>query len=229
MTAPSAPSPTQAAGAGPGRRRDRRIRWTARIGLALVRLLAATWRYRVDNREVVASRRTSNQPIIFVFWHGRMLPLLWYHRHEGIAILISQHGDGEIIARVAEALGYHTVRGSTRHGAGRALLDLIRTVREGREVAITPDGPLGPAESFATGAAVVAQRTHTPIIPVGVGANRAWRLSSWDRFLIPKPFARVRIRYGQPWHLASHSTRDAAAQTPALQERLRRCTADADA
>jgi lysophospholipid acyltransferase (LPLAT)-like uncharacterized protein len=140
------------------RRRERRIRWGVRLGLVLLRALAATWRVREVNGDVVRTLRSRKQPFILAFWHGRMLPLLWHHRGQGIAILISEHGDGEIIARVAQAVGLRTIRGSSSRGAERALLGLIREAAAGSEIAITPDGPRGPAESFATGAAVVAQR-----------------------------------------------------------------------
>ena len=209
--------------------RERRIEWATRVGRLLLRALAVTWRIRVVNRAETDRLRGAKRPVVFTLWHGEMLPLLWQHRREGIAVLISEHGDGEIIARIAESLGYGTVRGSTRRGADRALLGMVRAVEAGREVAITPDGPLGPAERFAPGAAVVAQRTTAPIVLVGVGAARAWRLGSWDRFLIPKPFSRVTIAYREPWYSTAVSARDAAAEATRLEELLRAETARADA
>lgn len=211
------------------RRRARRIRWSVRLGLGVIRLLAATWRFRAEGDTVVRDARARRQPVIFAFWHGRMLPLLWYHRRQGVAILISEHGDGEIIARVAEALGYRTIRGSSSRGAERALLGMIRAVQGGADVAITPDGPRGPAEVFAPGAAIIAQRSGAPIILVTAGADRAWRLRSWDRFLVPKPFARITVSYGEPWWAGERSVRDAAAEASHLEALLREHTARADA
>jgi lysophospholipid acyltransferase (LPLAT)-like uncharacterized protein len=155
-----------------------------------------------------------------------MLPLLWQHRSHGVAILISEHGDGEIIARVAEALGYRSVRGSSSRGAERALLGMIREVKEGSEVAITPDGPRGPAQHFAPGAAIIAQRSGAPLLPLTAFADRAWRLKSWDRFLIPKPFARVVVTYGEPWRADGLTAREAATQAPALERMLRALSAE---
>src|SRR5690606_27078113 len=123
------------------------------------------------------------------------------------------HGDGEIIARVAEALGFRTVRGSTSRGAGRALLGMSRTVQSGGDAAFTPDGPRGPARSFAPGALIVAQRAAAPVIPLAVAAERCWRLGSWDGFVVPKPFARIAIAYGDPEYLDFASPREAADQT----------------
>jgi len=92
-------------------RAERRIARLARVGTWLVRALGATWRIRVRNDEPVLERRAAKQPIIFSLWHGHLLPLLYHHRGEGVTVLISEHGDGEIIARIAERLGFRTVRG----------------------------------------------------------------------------------------------------------------------
>jgi lysophospholipid acyltransferase (LPLAT)-like uncharacterized protein len=190
----------------------RRARLTAFAGRALLRALAATWRIRIRNREATDELRAGGTPIVFAFWHGDMLPLLWQHRDEGVAILISSHRDGEIIARTAQSFGFRTVRGSSSRGAGRALLGLVRELEAGREVAVTPDGPRGPAGRFAPGALVAAHRAGCPIVPVAVHAASAWRLKSWDRFLIPKPFTRVTVAYGPPTWVQASSARDASEE-----------------
>ena len=109
-------------------------------------------------------------------------------------MLISTHADGEIIARICEALGYRTIRGSTSRGGARALVEITRTLERGIEVAITPDGPRGPPHSIAPGTLYAAQRSNAPIVPIYVHASRAWHLATWDSFMIPKPFARLTIR-----------------------------------
>ncbi|MEJ7811266.1 MAG: lysophospholipid acyltransferase family protein [Gemmatimonadaceae bacterium] len=194
----------------------------------MFRVLASTWRIRERNGHIVRDLRRQQRPFVLAFWHGRMLPLLWHHRGQGIAILISEHGDGEIIARIGEAMGCRTVRGSSSRGAERALLGMIRIVKDGGVVAVTPDGPRGPAESFAPGAVIVAQRGGAPIVPLAAGASSAWRLGSWDRFMIPKPFARVTISYGDPIAFAQVGTRDAVAQVPAVRAALDTLTRAAD-
>ncbi|HKK93300.1 MAG TPA: lysophospholipid acyltransferase family protein, partial [Longimicrobiales bacterium] len=103
--------------------------------------------------------------------------------------------------RVLQRLGYGTARGSSTRGGVRALRELLRAGRSGRVLAVTPDGPQGPREVMKTGPLVLAGRSGVPIIPIGVGMSRAWRLSSWDRFSIPRPFSRVHIRYGDPVHV----------------------------
>lgn len=200
-------------------------RWAIRGGYRAVVALASTWRRRVVNREPVDALRARGEPIIFAFWHGQMLPLLYQHRDEGVAILISSHRDGELIAQVAHRLGYRSVRGSSSRGAGRALLGLVRELEKRHEVAVTPDGPRGPAERFASGALVAAQRSGAYIVPVAASADRAWRLRSWDRFMVPKPFARVTVAYGPPTKVLAASARDAGAESG----RFERLLADAGA
>ena len=196
---------------------ERKIRWIVRAGSAVIRALAITWRVREHNDAVYRTVRAAHQPVIYTLWHGEMLPLLWHRRDEGIAVLISEHRDGEIIAQIAERLGYTTVRGSTSRGGGRALIGLMRAVQAGHDGAVTPDGPRGPAHVFAPGAAIAAQRTGAPLAMIRASAKRAWRLKSWDRFLVPKPFATVRVVYGPIVPVDAASPREAAEQAPRLQ------------
>jgi lysophospholipid acyltransferase (LPLAT)-like uncharacterized protein len=187
------------------KKKQRRIRWAVRLGPMLLRLLGSTWRFTRVNTQSFEQRRSARQPIIFAFWHAHMLGLLWKHRNEGIVVLISQHADGEIIARICEALGYRTVRGSTSKGGARALVEIDRLLEQGAEIGFTPDGPRGPARSIAPGVVYSAQRANVPVIPIVVRASRAWHLKTWDRFMIPKPFARVTINYGDPHAVPSGS------------------------
>lgn len=198
-----------------------RVRWVSRVGTWLIRLIGLTWRYEVVHDADVRAARARGERIVFVLWHGQLLPLLYCHRNENVAMLVSEHADGEAIARVAERFGYRCVRGSTSRGAARALLELTRALEEGHDLAITPDGPRGPAKTFAAGAAIVAQRTHAPVIGAAASATSAWRLNSWDRFIIPRPFARVRVAYSDATHVSAHSgLRDAAAEAPRLRDLL---------
>lgn len=189
------------------------------LGRGFLQMLARTWRVRVVNGGHLLDLRRGGRPFIFALWHGHLLPLLWHHRGQGVLVLISEHRDGEMVARAAESLGYGLIRGSTTRGADRALISLVRELKSGHEVAITPDGPRGPAETFAPGALVAAQRSDSFILPVAASADRAWRLRSWDRFMIPKPFARVTIAYTTPTKVSATTSR-AAADEGARFERL---------
>jgi lysophospholipid acyltransferase (LPLAT)-like uncharacterized protein len=186
-------------------------------GGTALRVLAATWRYRVLGGETILRLRNEGTPILFTLWHGEMLPLLWHHRDEGVAVLVSEHKDGEIIARVLTWMGYALIRGSTSRGAGRALLGVVRTLRSGKDVAITPDGPRGPRHKFAPGAVVAANRAIAPIVPTVAHVDRFWQLSSWDGFMIPKPFARITVAYGPATLISAASPREAATEAATLE------------
>jgi hypothetical protein len=116
-----------------------------------------------------------------------------------VAVADAEHRDGEIIARLVESWGYRTVRGSTSRGAGRALLGMVRDLAAGKEFAITPDGPRGPAGAAQPGVLMASQRARAPIVPMRSEVSATWHMKSWDRFMIPKPFARIRVIYGDPW------------------------------
>jgi len=176
-------------------KKAKRISRWSRTGVWLVRLLGWTWRFRVTHDDAVRAARSSKTPIVFSLWHGQMLPLLYTHRNEGVTVLISEHADGEIIARIAAQLGYNTVRGSTSRGAARALLGLARVLEGGGELAITPDGPRGPAKSMAPGVAIVARRAGVPVVAAAATASKAWHLKTWDKFMIPRPFAKIHVAY----------------------------------
>lgn len=137
-------------------------------------------------------------PVIFVFWHGRLLPLIHIHRHQGTVVLVSEHRDGDYLARLLHHFGFGTVRGSSTRGGVRGLKGLIRAARTGWDLAITPDGPRGPNRELKLGALTVARMTGLPLVPVGVGVTSAWRIGSWDGLLVPKPFSTVRVAYGPP-------------------------------
>jgi lysophospholipid acyltransferase (LPLAT)-like uncharacterized protein len=186
-------------------------------GTGAIRALAATWRYRTVGEEKMLRLRAAKQPIVFTIWHGQMLPLLWHHRNQGVKVLVSEHQDGEVIARILEWMGYGLVRGSSSRGAGRALIGLVRTLREGNDVAITPDGPRGPRHKFAPGAIIAANRADAPLLPTVAHVDRFWQLRTWDGFVIPKPFARITISYGELTRVAAATPREAAAEAPRLE------------
>jgi len=203
------------------RKRLRRARWSARIAGVGVRILARTWRVRELHQQIGDIVRQHERPVIFCLWHCELLCHMWNFRDLGIVVLISEHGDGEIAARAAESMGYRTIRGSSRRGAERALLSLAREVEGGSHVAVTPDGPRGPAESFAPGALIASHRSGAPIVLLRAVADRAWRLRSWDRFSIPKQFARLTIYVSEPITVNATSLRGAADEAPRFQTLMR--------
>lgn len=185
-----------------------------------MRLLASTWRMSTRGAEALEAVRAAGTPMVIVLWHGELLPILWQHRDQGISVLISTHADGEIIARICKSLGCRTVRGSSSRGGARALLELVRELEGGHEVAVTPDGPRGPRREFAPGAVVAAMRAGVPVIAFGATVDRAWRLRSWDRFVIPKPFAKVSIAYSAGERVTATSPREAETEAPRFRALL---------
>jgi lysophospholipid acyltransferase (LPLAT)-like uncharacterized protein len=167
-----------------------------------VRILASSWRIEVVYEERWRTLYQANRPHVFLLWHEALLPLLWQHRHQGVAIVVSEAREGQYLSDLALALGYAAVRGSSTRGGARALLGAVRQLQAGRAVAFTPDGPRGPRREMKPGVVAAAQRGGGVIVPIHAQADRAWRLHSWDRFMIPKPLARVRITYGCPFEVA---------------------------
>lgn len=188
----------------------------SRVGTAL----AATWRFEVVGREHLAGFWPGRRPAIWALWHAHFLPLLWLHRRGGTTLLISRHRDANPLARVARRWGYRTLRGSSTRGGTAALLGMIRLLQRGGQVAIAADGPRGPRERAKPGAVAAAAKTGVPIIPVAVAARPAWRLDSWDRFLIPAPWARVRVAYGSPFSVPPATRQELPTMTHDLQRQL---------
>jgi lysophospholipid acyltransferase (LPLAT)-like uncharacterized protein len=195
-------------------------RAAAIIGPVLLRLLYSTWRVREINGADWRRLHAEGRPFIFALWHGQLLPLVVQHRDQGVNVLISEHRDGELIAQIAGRLGLPSIRGSTTRGAARALLAMCDALMAGGEIAVTPDGPRGPARRFASGTIVAAHRAKAPIVVIGVSASRAWRLRSWDSFMIPKPFARLVVVYGDPMYVDAPDARAAAQQTSLFEGAL---------
>lgn len=167
-------------------------------GSVLLKGLFATVRFTREGEEHYRSLTASGQRILYAFWHARLLSLVTDRRDEGIAVLISLHSDGEYIARVIDSFGFRSVRGSSSRGGAQGARAMLKAARDGRGMAVTPDGPKGPPRRVKEGLLFLARLTGCPIIPIGTSASRAWRASSWDRFLVPKPFSTVSVVYGEP-------------------------------
>jgi len=159
--------------------------------------LARTWRYERRHAERFDAARRAPRGQVFLLWHETLLMLLWLHRHQEIAIVVSEARDGAYLADYALRLGYRPISGSSRRGSTRAMRGVLDHLRAGGAVAITPDGPVGPRRALKEGPFLAAQRTGAVIVPVFAEARSAWRLGSWDRFVVPRPFARIAITYGE--------------------------------
>lgn len=201
-----------------------RTRLLPRLLAWAVRMLAATWRVSCADPGVL--HRTLEQgPVVAAFFHEHQLPLVALHRGLGFSGMASRSADGELLAGVIAHLGYGVVRGSTSRGGVRAALSALRTtLAEGGSIALAVDGPRGPRRAVQPGAAALASWSGRPLVILSVVARPAWRASSWDRFLLPLPFARVELRYDllEP-PAAGRSAR--ALATELLQSRMLALTA----
>ena len=173
----------------------------AAVAAPLVAVLGRTYRWQVEGGEHLERLDRSGGPCIFAFWHGRILPGLVFFRDRGIVVITSENFDGEWIARILVRFGYDTARGSTSRGAVRALVQLRRDMEAGHPTAFTLDGPRGPALVAQPGAVWLAKATGRPILPFHVEAQRYWTAPSWDRTQVPRPFSRVVLCIGEPFHV----------------------------
>ena len=179
--------------------------------------LLGTVRFRVTTEQPHLDIIKAGGSVIYALWHGRLLPLTYFHRFQRITTIISRSGDGEYIARVVERWGYDTARGSSSKGGSEALRELVRAAQRGSSLAITPDGPRGPRQKLKAGVLTAAQLTGLPIVPMSGAATRAWWLEGWDRFLVPKPFATMYVCYGRPVYVDRSA---AAGELGALEREL---------
>ena len=201
------------------------------IGTAALWLLWRSLRVRVVGREwAEAFHAQKGRPLILAFWHGRlsMMPFSWPGRP--VTVLVSRHADGEVISRILRRFGIRSVRGSTFRGAHAGLRAMLRAYREGSHLGIAPDGPRGPREQVQLGVIELARRTGAPVVPIGFGASAGWYLPTWDRFFLPRPFARGIFVFGDALVVPSGADRQALeAARGELTRRLAAVTAAADA
>jgi lysophospholipid acyltransferase (LPLAT)-like uncharacterized protein len=143
-------------------------------------------------------RLAAGLPVIYAFWHRYQLLMAFVHRGRGVRVLVSRSRDGEFIARTLERLGFQTARGSSSRGGATAFRELLAALTQGRNVAVTPDGPRGPSESIQPGVLALAAATGAPVVPIAWAGGPVRRLRSWDGFLVPLPFGRYEVVYGDP-------------------------------
>jgi lysophospholipid acyltransferase (LPLAT)-like uncharacterized protein len=207
----------------------RKARMISSLGGALITGLMRTARFEIQNPRIYEEWLRPRRAAMYVLWHGRLLPCSYRHRNCGLATLISLHRDGDYISGVVEKWGFQVLRGSSSRGGTKALRQMVRLLRGGTPIAVTPDGPRGPRQEMKLGPLLAAQMAGVPVIPVSAGTDRAWWFEGWDRFLVPKPFSRIRLKYGEPVEIPRDADEAAVGRIAVeLQEALNRLTADVD-
>lgn len=196
-----------------------------------LRFVWRTGRWTIRGAEAPTARFESGDPIIIAGWHGRLLltPFGWPHR-DRTYILVSAHRDGQLISRTLEFLKFNTVAGSTQKGGAEALRKLRAVIRDGNVAGITPDGPRGPRMRVSPGVIQLARLTGAPIFPLTFSARPRRVFDSWDRFVLPLPFARGVFVWGEPMAVARDADKATAeAARRDLEDRLNALTREADA
>jgi lysophospholipid acyltransferase (LPLAT)-like uncharacterized protein len=180
------------------------------MGRALVRALTASLRLREVSAPGVRALWEARKPVIYTVWHGQILLLPYlYGRRFRIHALTSRSRDGEILSRFVQGFGIRVVRGSSSRGGAPALLSLARVIRkEGASALIVPDGPRGPRHVAQNGAVILAKMTGVPMVPTGFDAVPRRVLRSWDAFVVPRPFARAAVVFGEPIVVPRDADRD---------------------
>jgi len=200
------------------------------LGRWYLSLVYRTTKIEYRGREHLDRLEGSGRPFIFAFWHGRLAFFTAWRAHKQTYLIVSQHGDGEIIARIAKAFNKPSVRGSTTRGAGQALRSLVRLLRQGHDAAISPDGPQGPRQVCQPGVIALARMTGHPILPLTCSVQWKRFLGSWDRFLFPYPFNRAIIVIAPPIEVGKDCDKEAMeAKRLELEDRLNALTEEADA
>tara|TARA_B100001996_G_scaffold351285_1_gene311195 strand:- start:33 stop:698 length:666 start_codon:yes stop_codon:yes gene_type:complete len=175
-------------------------RWfITKILTLLILITGYTAKKRQINKEFLENSIKEYGSVIVATWHKNIFFSIWLLRNHDLTALISSSDDGEAIYDVFSKFGYKAVRGSTTRGGIPALKQLIKLLEQKKSVAITPDGPLGPPEKIQSGVVLMAKYSGVPIIPWHYEADSQWRLKSWDRHKIPKPFSSVVESFGEPF------------------------------
>lgn len=173
----------------------------------VMKLWSLTLRYEVDGKKGVSKPWIGERPVMFAMWHNRIftMPPIWSKtggRDRSTVVLTSASKDGTTLATAMSMFGLGAIRGSSSRRAVSALIGMKKALRDGFDVCVTPDGPKGPRYTVQPGVIKIAQATETEIIPIHIRYGAAWRLKTWDRFVIPKPFSRVRVNFGKPHRIS---------------------------
>jgi lysophospholipid acyltransferase (LPLAT)-like uncharacterized protein len=206
-----------------------RARLLSFIGSLVLSVWSRTVRIRFVNKAIPDRLASEGKNVIYAFWHGRQFLLFHSHRNTGIVIPASESRDGEIQAGILKWFGFDVVRGSSKRKGDRALLGLVDALRKGKSLALAVDGPRGPIYEAKQGVTYLAGKLNKPIVPVITSAARFWLLDKiWDKYLLPKPFTKGVIMYGEAIHVNGISEVELETKRQELEATLKRLMAQAD-
>ena len=184
------------------------IQWIGFFGAILIRVWigSLSLRFRCIGKNVYPNRGVVEERYLAAFWHENILVPCYLFARCGISVLISEHADGEMIAQVCKHIGYGTIRGSKTRGGIKAMRAMMRASSESH-IAVMPDGPRGPRRHVELGLIYLAAKAGMPIVLMGVGHDRPWRLKTWDRFVLPRPFSQAIVISSAPIHIPEDASR----------------------
>lgn len=160
---------------------------------SLLWLYCRTWRYKIINEDRLLKLQAEGKTAVIAIWHDQLLPLTFSWRGRNLATIASQSKDGDLITDMLMRWGYSVARGSSTRGGLRALISVKKFMDKGHSVAVTVDGPLGPRHEVKSGAVYVAKISKSPLMPVLFHSKWMVRFKSWDRFVLPLPFAKINM------------------------------------
>lgn len=162
-----------------------------------VRVVWVTGRWTFLGKEYPDVYWQQKKPVVACFWHGRLLMMfkVWFGHHK-LHMLISSHPDGQIIAKTTKQFGYGWIVGSSNREARKALMNILKTLKAGESVGVTPDGPRGPCHQVSLGIIQMARLGKAALLPVSYSSTRGVFMKSWDRFFLPFPFSKGVVVYG---------------------------------
>ena len=156
-----------------------------------------------------------DEPVVFVFWHGDLLmqPYIYFklRKKPNAKVIISDHFDGQIIAKIMTFFSLGTIHGSSTRNGAKVLITALRQLRDGVDIAITPDGPKGPRHEVQDGVVAIAQKSKVKVMIFSVVPERYWQLKSWDKFSIAKPFTTIHMYASEPLDLSALDHEEAKA------------------
>jgi lysophospholipid acyltransferase (LPLAT)-like uncharacterized protein len=165
----------------------------------LIKYTNQSYRLQVEGWEPVEKALTAEKSLVFSSWHGKSWVPAYFLRELGIYALTSLSRDGSYMTEILHKLGWQTVRGSSSRGASRSLLTLYRKLKAGGSTALTPDGPTGPIYEVKPGIIFLQEKAGSMLVPMGVDARWKKKFASWDNYLLPLPFSRTALVFGEPF------------------------------
>ena len=205
------------------------------IGSIYVLTVYKTSKVNLKNRKKIENLLERNESFIYSFWHDQLLmcPLTW-QSNSNIKVLISKHRDGDIIAQLISNLGFEAIRGSTHKtnkiknkGGLLSARKMIKSLKNGISIGISPDGPKGPRHKVSEGILSISRLSKSVILPVGIGFKKKWVLNTWDKFIIPKPFNEITVIWGDPIPAITNEKNNHQFRTK-LESKMNNLTAQAN-